>query len=182
MKRVTPLLLLAAILIWFMGFIWFSLSLENPREISTLPKGDGIVVLTGGQGRIAKGVEVLQKGYGKKLLISGVNRNLASETIYNAIGDSGSLSECCIDLGREALDTIGNAREAAFWAANQNFKSIVVITADYHMPRALIEFNTYKEQFQIIPLAVKTEVNLSTLALEYTKYLVSLTLFKLDLK
>ena len=168
--------------LWVLGFIWFVFSLEVSKELSKLPKSDGVVVLTGGQGRVAAGVEALQKGYGKKLLISGVNSKLASETIYNAISDNEALSECCIDLGREAIDTIGNAREAAFWAANQNFKSILLITADYHMPRALIEFKAYQDQFQISHQVVATDVNWSTLVLEYSKFLVSLFLLKVGSK
>ena len=173
---------LITFVMWVLGFFWFIINLETTQQISALPKGDGIVVLTGGQGRIASGVNALQDGYGQKLLISGVNRNLASETIYNAIGNNGPLSDCCIDLGREALDTVGNAREASFWAANQNFKSIIVITADYHMPRTIIEFKTYQEQFQISYLSVKTKVSWSTLILEYSKYLVSLSLFQTGFK
>jgi uncharacterized SAM-binding protein YcdF (DUF218 family) len=178
----TPFLILFCIFIWLLGFFWFVIFLDTSQDLASLPKGDGIIVLTGGSGRIAAGIEALQKGYGKKLLISGVNNSIASETIYHAIGDNGPLSECCIDLGREALDTTGNAREAAFWAAKQNFKSIILITADYHMPRTVIEFKAYKEQFQITHLSVKTDVSWATLALEYSKFLVSLFLLEIGLK
>lgn len=103
-------------------------------------KADGIVVLTGGTERVPAGLDLLQSGFAKRLLISGVDPRA---TIDSLIQDhpAKSKKECCISLGVFAEDTHGNAKEAAGWVKKYNLNSLIVITSNYHMRRALLEFH-----------------------------------------
>lgn len=175
-------LMLFLFLIWFIGLVWFVGFKLAPTELSNHQKTDGIVVLTGGVGRIEAGIEALNQGVGKRLLISGVNASLQATTIFNAYGitpdhcqnTSGSAPQKCTDLGREALDTRGNAQEAKQWAEENNFSSLMVITSEYHMRRALLEFKSVSPQMKILPFVVATKLKWTSISLEYTKYLFSL--------
>lgn len=175
-KRFTWLLIPLFLLIsaWTFGFLWFLAYLPLEVKPTALKTADGIVVLTGGPGRIQKGIDLLKASKGKRLLISGVNATLANETIINAIGSGDTLAKCCIDLGRQAANTTGNAVESANWARENGFKSLIIITADYHLPRSLLELDKTMDGITLIPASVINKVPLTTLALEYSKYLISL--------
>ena len=170
-KRLFVLAFLAMVF-WMGGFLTFLMSLPDEATDSPQVTTDAIVVLTGDKGRIAAGIAALERGQGKRLLISGVNPSLANATIYNAIGSDTDL----IDLGREALDTTGNVLEAANWANTYNFKSLLVVTSDYHMPRALIQFSRLENHIHIYSLPVNTKASFLTLSIEYNKYIVSFIL------
>jgi len=88
---------------------------------------------------MAPGVVLLTAGYGRRMLVSGVNRELTREDLRTATTAVRRLYDCCVDLGFSALDTVGNARETADWAKAMRFNSLIVVTADYHMPRAMLE-------------------------------------------
>jgi uncharacterized SAM-binding protein YcdF (DUF218 family) len=165
---------LVLLVAWLTGFAWFVGFMPSAPALESVDHGDGIVVLTGGAGRIAAGLEALAAGRGKRLLISGVNGELARSTILNAIGGDRQLTECCIDLGREASDTRGNALEALNWAREHDYASLVVITANYHMRRSLIEIEVLDRDVTIYPYAIETDGGWGRLALEYSKYLISL--------
>lgn len=158
---------------WLAGFLWFMATLPQSDPLNEGPAADGIVVLTGSPGRVQAGLESLAQGKGRRLLISGVNRELASETILNAIGGDGSVQACCIDLGRKARDTHGNAIEAAEWAEQHNFNSLLVVTADYHLPRALIEFSRKMPGVELLAHAVESDASILSMASEFNKYLFS---------
>jgi len=162
---------------WAFGFAGFLLSIQYLKIAET--NADGIVVLTGGPGRIDEGFKVLSSGRGLRLLISGVNQHLDNETILQAIGQGQALLECCVDPGREATDTKSNALEAATWAKEKGYSSIILITADFHMPRSLNAFYEYAPELKIIPHPVKADVSPITLVVEYNKYLLSLAHFDL---
>ncbi len=164
--------------LWAFGFAGFLLSVQNQTASKT--RADGIVVLTGGPGRIDEGFAVLSSGRGARLLISGVNQTLDNQTILQAIGQGQELLECCVDPGRNATDTKSNALEAAAWAKEKNFKSIILITADFHMPRSLNAFTEFAPDLKIISHPVVAEVSPLTVMLEYNKYLLSLA--DIDLK
>ncbi len=165
--------LIVAGIFWLAGFLWFLAMLPQSDLPEDGPAADGIVVLTGSPGRVQAGLESLARGKGKRLLISGVNRELASETILNAIGGDGSAQACCIDLGRKARDTHGNAIEAAEWAEKHNFNSLLVVTADYHLPRALIEFEREMPGVELLAHAVESDASILTMVSEFNKYLFS---------
>lgn len=160
--------------LWLGGLVWFANRLPEPVTAAPEMRVDGIVVLTGGNGRIQAGLASLKAGTGKRLLISGVNRDLATETIRRAIGGDDSLFDCCIDLGREALDTGGNADETATWAALHGYRTLQVVTAANHMPRSLVEFHRRMPDLDLVPHPVADEARPSRLAVEYTKYLAAL--------
>lgn len=107
-------------------------------------KADGIVVLTGGTERVPAGLDLLQSGFAQRLLISGVDPRATTESLlqdYPAKAKMAQKIECCITLGVFAEDTHGNAKEAAGWVKKYNLNSLIVITSNYHMRRALLEFH-----------------------------------------
>ena len=100
---------------------------------------DGIVVLTGGEYRILEAVNLLGKGKAKRLLISGVNRRTSRNELRRLTGHGDGLFDCCIDIGYQALNTVGNAEETRNWAENKHFRHLIIVTSNYHMPRSLVE-------------------------------------------
>ena len=141
MRSVAALLVLA--IIWFAGLLAFAhrVQTQTPNPIPT--RAQGIVVLTGANSneRLAAGMQLLEDGYGKRLLVSGVNRMASREDIRHVSRAVRRLYDCCVDLGFTAADTVGNARETAAWAHAMRYRSLIIVTADYHMPRAMLELN-----------------------------------------
>lgn len=172
--------LITASVLWLGGFIWFITMLPDPAPLERGVRVDGIVVLTGGPGRVQAGLDALASGNGKRLLISGVNAELANETILKAIAGDQAAADCCIDLGRQARDTRGNATEASDWAAEQNFQSLLIITADFHLPRALIEFSREMQDVKLVAQAVDSPAPILSVASEFNKYLFSVAQSGLD--
>lgn len=117
-------------------------------------KTDAIIVLTGGKERIPEGIRLLNEGLADKLLISGVDKSTKATELLDAL--SLSLDEIKktdlkkVLLGRQAVDTIGNAEETASWVSNNNIKSIRLVTANYHMPRAHLEFRKKMPKLAIV--------------------------------
>lgn len=142
-----------AIAIVFGGFLRFADSVTNLKPPAE-PKADAIVVLTGGYQRIDQAVELLQKGAGKRLLISGVHPSTTPAQIRKTTTASADLFDCCVDIGYDAIDTIGNAQEASNWIHAKGYKSVLVVTNNYHMPRSLAEFAYVDEDTQFIPYPV----------------------------
>lgn len=142
----------AAVVFWIFAFGFILFAIDVMRDPVTSGRhADGIIVLTGGQLRIKAGLELLDKGRGKRLLITGVNPQTTKADIARlAGGDSNDLT-CCVDLGYEALNTQGNADEASAWAEQHGFRSLIVVTSSYHMPRSLMELNGRMPEIEIIP-------------------------------
>lgn len=172
--RLRQVMVMAGIF-WLAGFLWFLANLPESNLPDGGPQADGIVVLTGSPGRIQAGLDALARGQGQRLLISGVNRELASATILKAIAGDISPDACCIDLGRKARNTRGNASEAAEWAAQHNFRSLLVVTADYHLPRTLVEFAREMDNVTLMAHAVDSQASILSMASEFNKYLFSIT-------
>lgn len=124
-------------LIWLVGLAAFITTLPAPS--SETPSGtDGVIVYTGGGGaRILAGMSLFASGSGKRLLISGVNPTVTRANIEDLWTGPPELFECCVDLGLEARSTLGNAGEAAKWVDEHQTNNIVLVTSDYHMPRAM---------------------------------------------
>lgn len=163
------------------GFVWF-LSLVLPSEQKPARNADGIVVLTGGSSRVADAVELLAEGYGKRLLISGVHPTNGFSDIQRSLPDSQQLLMCCVDLDRSAVNTRSNATETRRWATERGFRSLIVVTSNYHMPRAIVELSHSMPDIELIPFAVVGEkwreepwwtsgAALRLLLSEYVKYL-----------
>lgn len=169
----SALQLLAALpLLWALGFIWFVLTLPGPAPAGVVT--DGIVVLTGGPGRTQRGVEMLEKGKARRLLISGVGANVKPAEFQAANNVPKDLFRCCIDLGYVANNTRANAEELADWVRRHNFRSVRLVTTGYHMPRAEAEIRArIGRDMSIVTDAVGGERTLAQMAYEYSKFLAA---------
>jgi len=164
----------------------FFVYLSQIRDYERTTRGaDGIVVLTGASQRMADALELLAANRGKRLLVSGVNPVTTTEELKKQVPDFARLSECCIDLGHEAQNTFGNAVETAAWAKKHGFKTLLIVTSAWHMPRALVELERETENIELIPYPVVTErmreqnwwshpQTARLLVFEYLKYLAAL--------
>jgi len=180
----TGLILLAG------GFVRFVSSIASD-EVSLESRADGIVALTGAAGRIPDAIELLATERGKRLLITGVHRATSSREIARITPLYSKYFTCCIDLDRSALNTFGNALETRRWAREHNFNSLIVVTSNWHMPRAMAELahqlpDVTLIAYPVISEKVKTEPwwsNTDTARLllaEYSKYLFALMRMRLD--
>lgn len=131
------------------GFLIFADSVTNMRPPETV-RADAIVVLTGGYQRIEQAIDLLKRGYGQRLLISGVNPTTTAKQIRKTTRTSPELFECCIDIGYGAIDTIGNANETAIWIRDKGYKSVLVVTSNYHLARSLMELRRSDPDTQFI--------------------------------
>lgn len=164
-KRIVSLLLIA----WLLGFAWFAALLPQPLEGG---KTDAAIVLTGGEGRVARGLAVLRKGWTGKLLVSGVDREVRPREFVAAYGIAPRQMACCVTLGFESVDTRSNALEAARWIARNKFRSVRLITTDWHMRRAAFELGRVSPKgVKVVADAVPSQPSLETLFLEYHKLL-----------
>ena len=138
------------------GFIAF-LRLLPGQEVALDRNADGIVVLTGGTSRVTDALELLAAGRGKRLLISGVNRDTTTADIARQVPDYGRLLACCVDLDYSAQNTLGNAVETRRWTLDRRFHSLIIVTSAYHMPRALAEIAHQLPAVALIPYPVVSD-------------------------
>jgi uncharacterized SAM-binding protein YcdF (DUF218 family) len=178
-----------AVVAFFGGFILFASTIPGEEEFQR--SADGIVALTGGASRVADAVELLTAGRGKRLLISGVNPSTTPAELIRLNPELEKLFDCCVDLGLQALNTTGNAMEIAQWTREHQFRSIIVVTSAWHMPRALVELDRELAGVEIIPHPVVSDrmrdepwwTNPQTVRLllvEYVKYLATYARVRLD--
>lgn len=159
-------------ILYGLGFALFAVTLGTPADADA-PRVDAIVVITGGKGRIEYGAELLSEGKAKRMLIAGADPAVRKVDLVNRLGGKQRLFDCCIDLGSESVDTRSNAEEAKRWMARRRYKSLRLVTSDWHMRRARYEFNRQlSRDIRIVPDAVRTEPNFMTLFAEYNKYLL----------
>lgn len=175
----------AAILVaaYLAGFAIFVARL--PAAPPTAVHADAVVALTGSEDRLAAAVALFEHGVGQRLLITGVHPFM-SKALLRPLLHGGRRFDCCADLGFMATNTHGNAMETAAWARRYGFHSLVVVTANYHMPRSLEEFSAAMPGVLLVPYPVPEIVAsrrwwldpgaLRTLQYEYAKYLGSLAL------
>ena len=168
-----------------LGYAGFALSLAR-EETALDVQAEGVVALTGGSDRVVEAAELLARGHAQRLLITGVNRATRGSVLARRLPVSRDMFNCCVDLGYDALDTAGNARETADWARTRGItRSLIVVTSNYHMPRALAELSAALPGVTIYPFPVVSEhVNVADWARdadvarlvgsEYVKYLGSL--------
>jgi uncharacterized SAM-binding protein YcdF (DUF218 family) len=187
MRWVTTIIMGAAI-VYFAGFLAFVLTLPGTR--APAQRADGIVALTGGLARLDAAVALLERGAARRLLITGVHPTTTKMEL-KALSHGGKRFDCCADLGHIASDTHGNAREAAEWAHEHHYKSLIVVTANYHMPRSLTEFQAAMPGERLVAYPVTpTNVDLSSwwynpgtlhlLHSEYGKYIASSVITRLE--
>jgi uncharacterized SAM-binding protein YcdF (DUF218 family) len=162
------------------GFLVFLFSLPQPSDIDPdAINAEAIVVLTGEGQRLAPAVDLLRRGAGRRLLISGVNPDIDKEELDTLL-DGGAAFNCCADLGFDAIDTHGNAVETRQWAIEHGYESLIVVTGYEHMPRALLEFLSEMPEITLIPYPVRqtkeiglADGSLTLINAEYAKYLAS---------
>jgi uncharacterized SAM-binding protein YcdF (DUF218 family) len=172
------------------GFLWFAT--QVPVEEVSLDHGaDGIVVLTGAASRIPDAIELLAAERGKRLLITGVHRDTSKREIARLTPLYARYFACCIDLDRSALNTFGNALETRRWAREHNFNSLIVVTSNWHMPRAMAELTRQLPDVALIAYPVISEKakadpwwssaeTARVYASEYLKYLFARVRMQLD--
>jgi uncharacterized SAM-binding protein YcdF (DUF218 family) len=171
-----------AILAFAIGFVGFAQGVVDARPPPDA-KADGIVALTGGAARIDGALQLLAEGRASRLLISGVNPSVTPDILARTVGSGGKgTMDCCVDLGHDARDTIGNAAETRNWATDKGYGSLIVVTSDYHMARSMAELETALPETQLIAYPVSNpELHLAQwwsdpdafglLMREYVKYL-----------
>jgi uncharacterized SAM-binding protein YcdF (DUF218 family) len=181
-------LLMAAVL--FAGFLCFAFQVAS-KETPLDRVADGIVALTGGASRITDAVELLASGRGQRLLITGVAPTTNTAELARLVPEHEEWFGCCIDLDYSAINTIGNAVETRRWALKRGFRSLVVVTSSYHMPRAMLEIGHRLPGVTLIPFPVVTEQrraehwwshggSAKILVSEYLKYIVAAARIGLD--
>ena len=164
--RLTALVLL----LWGLGFGWFAVFLPQPLDGRTT---DAIVVLTGGEGRLDRGLSLMQDGAAKRMLISGVDRTVKPHELAVRYNVPDRLFECCITLGREAIDTRSNGIETEQWLERRGYDTVRLITSDWHMRRAAFELRqALPRDIVLVYDAVPSQPSFSTLFREYNKYVL----------
>jgi len=178
-------LVCAAVLLglaWAGGLAWFTAGLDDGMPAPDTAT-DAIVVLTGGKGRIGAGLDLLEAGKGRKLFVSGVPPGVAIESMLGQNPAAARWIECCIVLGHAADNTVGNAAETARWLGEEHYRSLRLVTANYHMRRALLEFRrVLPGDVLVVPDPVDPggmppglqRAASPVVMIEYTKYLVAL--------
>ncbi len=159
-------------LVWVIGFLWFVVAL--PRPAAEGVKTDAVIVLTGGPGRIARGLDMVAGRQADKLLVSGVDPEVRPQEFAAEFGVSPRMMACCVTLGFAAVDTRSNAAETAKWVAQNEVRSLRLVTTDWHMRRAAGELDrTLPRSVTVVRDAVPSQPGLGTLFLEYHKLLAS---------
>jgi uncharacterized SAM-binding protein YcdF (DUF218 family) len=138
------------------GFLWFADHIAKKEPRLSRAAADGIVVLTGGPSRITDAVELLASGRGRRLLITGVAPTTNTAELVRLAPNHERWFSCCIDLDYTAVNTVGNAAEAKRWVRERGFRSLIVVTSSYHMPRAMMEIRHRLPDVALIPFPVVT--------------------------
>jgi uncharacterized SAM-binding protein YcdF (DUF218 family) len=159
------------VLLWGLGFALFALTL--PRPIGD-ERTDAIVVLTGGAGRLDRGLDLLARHRAERLFVSGADRTVRKKELAARTGRPNALFDCCVDLGQESVDTRSNATETAKWLEAHHYRSARLITTDWHMPRAHSDLDRALKGsgITVVPDAVRSQPGLMTLFTEYNKYVL----------
>ncbi len=178
--------LFVVLLIWAVGLVAFAQRIERSTPPPEPPVADAVVALTGASDlRLEAAARLLERGKGKRLLISGVNREASRDDIQAVSRAVKPIYDCCVDLGYAAADTVGNAEEIADWARGKGFTRMIVVTSDYHMPRSILEIRAAMPEATLIEYPVATTVvdvrrwwrdggDARRLIVEYSKYLAIL--------
>ena len=158
------------VLLYLLGYALFTVLIPQPADDR---RTDAIVVLTGGANRMERGLDLLRRGRAQRMLVSGVDRSVTPADLARTYPGSEPLFRCCIDLGREAVDTRSNAEEVARWLKRRRLGGVRLVTTDWHMPRAKFELS--RQLGSTVPLlgdAVESSPSFRQLFMEYNKYLL----------
>lgn len=160
------------VMLYALAFLAFAVSLPQPLGRT---ETDAVLVPTGGAGRIQRGLQVLRKGEAPVLFVSGVDPEVTAEEFAEQFDVSQREMECCVTLGKLAVDTRSNAGEAAQWLASNDYRTVRLVTTDWHMRRAAAEMrDALPGHISLIEDAVPSDPDLGQLFLEYNKLLAAL--------
>ncbi len=127
-------------------------ALRTPQfALGDIRPSDGLVVLTGGENRVREGLRLMIETPVRRVLISGVYRSTTHDDFRRHFGLPSVLSNCCLDIGYAAQDTVGNADETRAWVKVWGFQRVIVVTSGYHMPRSMLELRRALPHIQLIP-------------------------------
>lgn len=165
--RVLALLLLG----YLLGYAMFVIALPPAAEAGA--RSEAVVVLTGAGGRIERGLAILRAKRAEKMFVSGVARGVTPADLAAENDASEEIFECCVELGRQSVDTRTNAIESARWLARGEYDSVRLVTTDWHMPRARYELQRLVgDDVEILVDAVPSDPSFGELFAEYNKYLL----------
>lgn len=161
-------------LLWALGFVIFVVTLPRPASLDRTEAVEAVIVPTGGKGRIARGLELVERKLARKILISGVDPEVKPKEFAAEFDVSDALMACCVTLGYGAVDTRSNAKEAARWVEQNGFSSVRLVTTDWHMRRAAIELEReLPSSVRLVRDAVPSDSGLAIMFLEYNKLIAS---------
>ena len=174
--------------LWLAGLYGFTRNMTDTAPVTPSSR-DAIVVLTGGSNRLETGFDLLDRQIGKKLFISGVYRGVeVKELIKLWSAEKKDAMQCCVVLGFEADNTFGNAKETVEWMRRENYTTMYLVTANYHLKRALLAFRIVGPDIDVAPYPVspkgldiqnwwRDKTYRSLVIREYMKYLASFILY-----
>lgn len=139
--------------VFILGFFLFADHATRAPPAS-LPRGEAIVVLTGDGARVPAGMQLLEQGAGERMFVTGVNPQVTDRELAALAAGAREAFDCCVDIDRAAPDTIGNAVQTARWARARGYGVLIVVTADYHMPRSLQELRAAMPEGEFIACPV----------------------------
>ena len=172
-RRLLGLLALA----WVLGFGLFMLLLPKPGDDTHT---DAVVVMTGGPGRIDRGLDLVERHVAQRLLISGVAPEVRSHELAVKYHKPAALFACCVDLGHQAIDTRSNADETADWVRAHHYHTVRLVTSDWHLARARLELVAeLGNDAQVIGDGVPSNPRFGLLLAEYNKLLIRWVALKL---
>ena len=154
------------VIAWALGFVWFA---AIPPQPIGAGRSDAAIVLTGAEGRIPRALEVLGRGWVRRVLVAGVDSEVRPREFAAEYEVTPSTMACCITLDRISVDTRTNAREAAKWIAANKVRSVRLTTSDWHMRRAAWELEQAAPKVEIARDAVRTRPSFRILFIEYHK-------------
>lgn len=183
MKRFFYIVLFLILTFLSVGFVSYFSALARYDQVE-ITSVDAAIVLTGGPDRLTDAARLLSTGVTKHLLISGVGGRADLDDLVRVAPSLAPYSSCCVDLGHQAQNTRGNAEEAALWARDKNYKSLAIVTAGFHLPRAMLEVRALLPDRTLYPyragLPIREQLfygrfsTLYAIALEPIKYMAAL--------
>ena len=183
LRRLVVATVVALAALFAVGLVAFALAVPRAGDRPATLDVDAVVVLTGGSNRVEDALRLFDGGVGRRLLVSGVNPRTTQAEVIALLGPPSARLRCCVDMGRAAEDTIGNAEETRDWADRHGFRSLAIVTSGYHVPRAMAEMRHLLPRVRLVPYPVASAhlasedpfadpATFQVVAAEYVKYVV----------